>query len=93
MTRARGRLSRTTSRCSSRCLSRYSRSTRILKREGVPAPVEEIMVADLDSAERLRFLGSPTVRVDGLDVEPAARDSRDYVFACRTYRAAGRTVG
>ena len=66
---------------------------RILQLEGVPAQVEEIMVSDTDSAEQLRFLGSPTIRIDGVDVEPAARSSRDYAFACRTYQAAGRSAG
>lgn len=52
---------------------------------GVDATVEEVEVKTLEDAVRLRFLGSPNVHVDGVDIEPAARSSRAYGFACRTY--------
>ncbi|WP_437126598.1 DF family (seleno)protein [Paraconexibacter antarcticus] len=42
-----------------------------------------------EEADRLRFLGSPTVRVDGEDVEPGAADRRDYGMKCRLYRLDG----
>jgi hypothetical protein len=38
-------------------------------------------------AERERFLGSPTVRVDGRDVDPGASARRDYGLKCRIYRS------
>ena len=41
-----------------------------------------VEVPDPDAARAMRFLGSPTVRVDGRDVEPGASDRTDYVFAC-----------
>ena len=41
-----------------------------------------------DEAERERFLGSPTVRVDGRDVEPGASARTDYGLKCRIYRSA-----
>ncbi len=58
-----------------------------LARELDMAPeVELVRVPDAEAASRLRFLGSPTVRVNGRDVEPGA-DSRDgFVFSCRVYR-------
>lgn len=37
-------------------------------------------------ADRLRFPGSPTIRVDGRDVDPAYIDSGDYSPRCRLYR-------
>jgi hypothetical protein len=43
-------------------------------------------VRDPGAAAQLRFLGSPTVRVDGRDVEPGAEERRDFVFSCRVYR-------
>lgn len=39
-------------------------------------------------AERERFLGSPTVRVDGRDVDPGASARVDYGLKCRIYRSA-----
>ena len=36
------------------------------------AEVRVILVADQPAAERLRFLGSPTIRVNGRDIEPGS---------------------
>jgi hypothetical protein len=38
-------------------------------------------------AQQERFLGSPTVRVDGRDVEPGAHTRADYGLKCRLYRS------
>jgi hypothetical protein len=48
--------------------------------------VRDVDVPDAEAAARLRFLGSPTVRVNGRDVEPGADERTEYVFACRLYR-------
>jgi hypothetical protein len=40
-----------------------------------------------EDAERERFLGSPTVRVDGRDVDPGAGLRTDYGLKCRLYHA------
>jgi hypothetical protein len=42
------------------------------------------------AAERERFLGSPTVRVNGRDVEPDAGERTDYGLKCRIYRSDNR---
>jgi hypothetical protein len=39
------------------------------------------------AVEELRFLGSPTIRVEGKDVEPGADERTEFQFACRVYRA------
>jgi len=49
--------------------------------------IELVEVADPDAAVTMRFLGSPTVRVNGLDVEPGAEERRDFAFSCRLYRS------
>jgi hypothetical protein len=41
-----------------------------------------------EAAERERFLGSPTVRVDGADVDPTAAQRQDFGLKCRIYRSA-----
>lgn len=41
------------------------------------------------AAEKERFLGSPTVRVEGEDVEPSASTRSDFGLKCRLYRTAG----
>ena len=46
-------------------------------------------VETAEAAEREGFLGSPTVRVDGVDVDPAAVDRTDFGLTCRVYRSEG----
>ncbi len=53
------------------------------------ARVDEVEVRDNDEAARLRFLGSPTVHVDGVDIEPEARSRTDYAMSCRVYGGSG----
>lgn len=67
--------------------------SRVLNMEGMSAQIESIMVSDSEAAHILHFLGSPTIRIEGIDVEPAARSSRDYAYACRTYQTTGRQAG
>lgn len=52
---------------------------------GVPAEIRVVDVESPDAAERLRFLGSPSVRVDGRDVEPGAQARDSFALACRVY--------
>src|SRR5260221_1619146 len=51
--------------------------------------VEEVEIKTTADAKRMRFLGSPTILVDGVDVEPSARTRTDYGFSCRTYQGKG----
>ena len=53
------------------------------------AHVEEIQVTTQTDAERLRFLGSPTVQVNGVDIEPGAREQTHYALSCRMYNGSG----
>ncbi len=55
--------------------------------------VEEVKVSSGDDVAALRFLGSPTIQVEGLDVEPAARLRTDYGFSCRMYDGRGVPSG
>ena len=57
------------------------------------ADLIEVPITDLGSALANRFLGSPTVRVNGIDVEPSARNSNQFGLACRTYRAGAKWDG
>jgi hypothetical protein len=55
--------------------------------------VELIEVRDADAAVELRFPGSPTVRVNGRDVEPGGSEWRDFVVSCRVYPGEGGFAG
>lgn len=49
-----------------------------------PAMVESIRV-DAMSVDQVKFAGSPTIRVNGRDVEPDFRDPGAYSLSCRVY--------
>jgi hypothetical protein len=58
----------------------------LLASEGIEQQIELQRVETPEEAERERFLGSPTVRVDGEDIDPSAKARRDYGLECRLYR-------
>jgi hypothetical protein len=62
---------------------------RVLGENGVKSPVTLIRVHDHEAAQALRFLGSPTVRINGVDIEPSARSRSNYGLMCRTYPGSG----
>lgn len=60
---------------------------------GVQADIRSLEVADDATAERLRFPGSPTIRVDGLDIEPGFVDCDDCTPRCRVYQTSAGLRG
>ena len=65
----------------------------VLEQEGTPADMLEVEVKDAATAQQVGFLGSPSIRIDGLDVEPAARAAGAFGMMCRTYVDGGRRAG
>ncbi len=61
-------------------------AARVCEQLGSAAEVRVIDIPDQPAAEQARFLGSPTIRVDGRDIEPGAERQEEYVHACRLYR-------
>ena len=59
---------------------------RVAAEIGVRADVRVVEVPDPETAERVRFLGSPTVRIAGEDIEPGAETRTDFALSCRLYR-------
>ena len=57
----------------------------ILRERGIDETIERIEVPDLETGERTSFAGSPTIRIDGIDVDPSYKDSGDYTPRCRLY--------
>jgi hypothetical protein len=66
---------------------------RVLAECGVDAVVIRTDVSDPADVDVLRFLGSPSIRVDGRDVEPDAGGGRPYSYSCRTYPTEGGRTG
>lgn len=55
----------------------------------VSADIELVYIDSPESANANRFLGSPTIRVEGVDIDPAARDQNDFGLSCRRYGSSG----
>lgn len=57
----------------------------LLAEEGIETGIELRRVESIE-AEREGFLGSPTLRVDGVDVAPSAGERDDFGLKCRLCR-------
>jgi hypothetical protein len=55
---------------------------------GVSPRVEAIEVPDEATGDRVCFPGSPTIRVDGVDIEPGWEPCADCTPRCRVYATA-----
>ena len=64
----------------------------VLGELGVNAEIERIAVGSEREATEYRFLGSPTIQVNGQDIEPSRR-SDDPAYGCRLYVSTGRQEG
>jgi hypothetical protein len=59
---------------------------KVVAETGVPAEVEVVDVSSDEQARTRRFLGSPTVRVEGRDVDQRLNGQREFTLADRVYR-------
>ncbi len=64
----------------------------VLVEIGVEARVEHVDVPDEATAQRVKFPGSPTIRVDGEDVTPPEDDDQ-YSLRCRVYKTSSGFAG
>lgn len=69
------------------------RIERILKQAAIPGDIVLRQIADPDQARHERFLGSPSIRVAGHDIEPGAESRTDYGIKCRLYPSSTGTSG
>ena len=58
----------------------------LLDGAGVDEEVRLVRVESEDEARAVRFLGSPSLRLDGRDVEPGAAERSDFGLTCRLYQ-------
>jgi hypothetical protein len=66
----------------------------ILDEMGIAEMVYEIPVATIEQAKTVGFLGSPTIRVDGEDIEKDAQGGMwGFSYSCRTYTEQGKLSG
>jgi hypothetical protein len=65
----------------------------LLADHGVEADIALHRVVTDADAQRVRFLGSPSVRVEGRDIEPGADARSDFGLKCRLYRTPDGLAG
>ena len=61
------------------------RVKKVLHQERIFVPLTEIEIHDEAEAKRTGFLGSPTIRINGVDVDPKFRAGAATGLACRYY--------
>jgi hypothetical protein len=66
---------------------------RVCAELGIDAELRTSLIRDQTAAEHARFPGSPTIRVDGHDVEPGSEPPSEITIACRLYRLEHRFAG
>ncbi len=57
----------------------------VLNEEGIDAKVEVVKVESEEQVQEWHFVGSPTILLNGLDIDPPPPDSH-YALTCRAYR-------
>lgn len=63
----------------------------IIAEEAIDAEINFILIETLEDARKLQFIGSPTVRINGRDIEAdIIRNIKDYGLRSRTYNVEGR---
>ncbi len=62
-----------------------ARLRQVLQEEGLPEDIEVIRIDTQEEAERHRFPGSPTIRFDGVDLQPEGVQGQ-AMLTCRTFR-------
>jgi hypothetical protein len=57
----------------------------VLAAEGVAVEIHEVLVRDEGMATVLRFVGSPTIRINGRDVAGEGQSAKNFALSCRLY--------
>jgi len=57
----------------------------VLAQEALSAEILEVEVKDASAAKELNFFGSPTIRINGLDIDPDSRAVTERGLECRRY--------
>ena len=74
----------------------YALLREALSAEGLDAEIVAIEVTSEDQAQRLEFIGSPTFRVRGRDLDPQPMPTgaaNPYALTCRAYRREDGRIG
>lgn len=62
-----------------------ARLQEVMAEMSLASPIQQVEVLTDDDAERLAFPGSPTIRVDGIDIDPEGAAEMGTALTCRIY--------
>lgn len=62
-----------------------ARLRQVIAEEGIEAEIEIVQVETEEQAEQWSFIGSPTIRIEGQDIDPPPA-GMTFALACRAYR-------
>lgn len=71
----------------------FALAQKIAREEFLEAQVRLVDVPDTETAQRLRFLGSPSIQVNGLDIEESRQMEEAFSYSCRVYRTENGVSG
>lgn len=57
----------------------------VLAAEGIATRIHEVLVTDERMAGELKFVGSPTIRINGRDVAGKSQTAMNFALTCRLY--------
>jgi len=65
----------------------------VITEEDIDAEISLILIETAEDARQLHFTGSPTVRINGTDIETNIKDIKDYGLRSRLYNIDGKESG
>ena len=64
----------------------------VIAEESIDAEISLILIETPEDARQLHFTGSPTVRINGVDIETNIKDIKDYALKSRLYTIDGKNL-
>jgi hypothetical protein len=65
----------------------------VLRENHIKVTLHNMRIDSRDEAVAKRFLGSPTIRINGMDIDPSAEHLADFGMQCRVYLDGGKYTG
>ena len=56
-----------------------------MRQQGLTEAVQMVCVTSVEDAHEKQFLGSPTIRIDGTDLEASSGQEHHFGLGCRLY--------
>ena len=75
------------------CGETLARLREVLQEQRLETNIAEVEITDRAAAEAAAFLGSPSIRIDGADIEPGSAANQDFGLCCRIYAGASGCDG